>query len=77
MEGNSLIFTFSGIRGISGKDLTLEIAKKIAISFGKWFNGENREVIVGRDTRPSGKFIETGIVEGLVATGFKVVNVGI
>ncbi|MBY9008948.1 MAG: hypothetical protein KGD74_03670 [Candidatus Lokiarchaeota archaeon] len=77
MERNSLIFTFSGIRGISGKDLNFDIAKKIAISFGKWFDGEKREVIVGRDTRPSGNFIEKGIIEGLVATGFKVINVGI
>ncbi|MBY8979542.1 MAG: hypothetical protein KGD72_04070, partial [Candidatus Lokiarchaeota archaeon] len=37
----------------------------------------NREVILGRDTRPSGEYLEKGIVEGLVATGFKVVNVGI
>ena len=77
MEGSSLIFTFSGIRGISGKDLNFEVAKKIAISFGKIIDSENREVIVGRDTRPSGKSIEKGIVEGLVATGFKVINVGI
>jgi phosphomannomutase len=77
MEENGLIFTFSGIRGIYGKDLNFEIAKKIAISFGKWFDSENRGVIVGRDTRPSGKFIEKGIIEGLVASGFKVVNVGI
>ncbi len=77
MERNGLIFTFSGIRGIFGKDLNFEIAKKIAISFGKGVDSENREVIVGRDTRPSGKFIEKGIVEGLVATGFKVINVGI
>ncbi|MHA1473245.1 MAG: hypothetical protein ACTSQW_09130 [Promethearchaeota archaeon] len=77
MEDNGLIFTFSGIRGLSGKDLNFEIAKKIAISFGKWFDGKNREIIVGRDTRPSSKFIEKGIVEGLVASGFKVVNVGI
>jgi len=77
MEGSNLIFTFSGIRGISGKDLNFEIARNIAISFGNLFDSENREVIVGRDTRPSGKSIEKGIVEGLVATGFKVVNVGI
>ena len=77
MKENGLIFTFSGIRGLSGKDLNFEIAKKIAISFGKWFDGENRRIIVGRDTRPSGKFIEKGIVEGLVASGFRVVNVGI
>ena len=77
MERNGLIFTFSGIRGIFGKDFNYEIAKKIAISFGNWFESENREVIVGRDTRPSGETLEKGIVEGLVATGFKVVNVGI
>jgi len=77
MERSNLIFTFSGIRGISGKDLNFEIAKKIAISFGNLFDSGSREVIVGRDTRPSGKFIEKGIVEGLVATGFKVINVGI
>ncbi len=77
MEGSSLIFTFSGIRGLSGKDLNFEVANKIAISFGKIFDSVNREVIVGRDTRPSGKSIEKGIVEGLVATDFKVINVGI
>ena len=77
MEENGLIFTFSGIRGKSGKDLNFEIAKKIAISFGKWFDSENRGVIVGRDTRPSGKLIEKGIVEGLVVSGFNVFNVGI
>jgi len=77
MEGSNLIFTFSGIRGIYGKDLNFEIAKKIAISFGNLADSENREVIVGRDTRPSGKVIERGIIEGLVATGFEVINVGI
>ena len=77
MGGSNLIFTFSGIRGIYGKDLNFEIAKKIAISFGNLADSENREVIVGRDTRPSGKVIERGIIEGLVATGFEVINVGI
>ncbi len=77
MEESSLIFTFSGIRGIYGKDLNFESAKKIAISFGKLCDSENREVIVGRDTRPSGEYLEKGIIEGLVATGFKVINVGI
>ena len=77
MEGSNLIFTSSGIRGIYGKDLTFEIAKKIAISFGEWFSGLDKKIIIGRDTRPGGKALEKGIVEGLVATGFKIVNVGI
>ncbi len=77
MEINNLIFTFSGIRGITGKDLNFKTSKKIAIAFGEWFNGDNKKIIIGRDTRPSGKTLEKGIVEGLISTGFNVVNVGV
>ena len=77
MEINNLIFTFSGIRGITGKDLNYKISKKIAIAFGEWFNGDNKKIIIGRDTRPSGKTLEKGVVEGLISTGFSVVNVGV
>ena len=77
MEDNSLIFTFSGIRGIFGKDLNFDVAKKIAISFGEWFSGKDKKIIIGRDTRPSGEIIEEGVIEGLIATGFEIVNVGI
>jgi len=77
MGDSSLIFTFSGIRGVFGKDLNFDVAKKIAISFGEWFSGKDKKIIMGRDTRPSGKIIEEGVIEGLIATGFKVVNVGI
>jgi len=77
MGDNSLIFTFSGIRGIFGKDLNFDIAKKIAISFGELFSGEEKKIIIGRDTRPSGEIIKGGIIEGLVATGFKIIDVGI
>jgi phosphomannomutase len=77
MGDSSLIFTFSGIRGIYGKDLNFEVARKIAISFGEWFSGFNKKIIIGRDTRPSGEIIEKGVIEGLITTGFKVVNAGI
>jgi len=77
MEINNLIFTFSGIRGITGKDLNFKTSKKIAIAFGEWFNGDNKKIIIGRDTRPSGETLEKGIVEGLISTGFNVVNVGV
>ncbi|NVM44195.1 MAG: hypothetical protein HWN79_04695 [Candidatus Lokiarchaeota archaeon] len=77
MGDNSLIFTFSGIRGIFGKDLNFDIAKKIAISFGEWFDGEEKKIILGQDTRPSGEIIKKGVIEGLIATGFNIVDVGI
>ncbi len=77
MGDNSLIFTFSGIRGIFGKDLNFDIAKKIAISFGEWFDGEEKKIIIGQDTRPSGEIIKKGVIEGLIATGFNIIDVGI
>ena len=77
MSEKNLIFTFSGIRGIAGRDINAKIAKKIAIAFGSWLKGEIKKVIIGRDTRPSGLQIEKGLIEGLVSMGYDIVNVGI
>ncbi|MFW9828391.1 MAG: hypothetical protein ACFFEY_12445 [Candidatus Thorarchaeota archaeon] len=77
MEENNLIFTLSGIRGRVKKDLNYDIVKKIAISFGYLMDGKDKKVIIGRDTRPSGSFIEKALIEGLVISGFKILNVGI
>lgn len=77
MSENNLIFTFSGIRGIVGRDLNIQIAKKIAIAFGSWLKGEIKKVIIGRDTRPSGLQIENGLIEGLISMGYDIINVGI
>ena len=77
MKKNNLIFTFSGIRGIFDKDLDFRISKKLAIAFGMWYNGTNKRVIIGKDTRPSGNLLEKGVVEGLISTGFDIVNVGV
>jgi phosphomannomutase len=74
---HKLIFSFSGIRGIAGKELNVEITKKIAIAFGLWFNEKEKRVIIGKDTRPSSEIIERSVIEGLLSTGFEVINVGI
>ncbi|MFW9823553.1 MAG: hypothetical protein ACFFE4_11485 [Candidatus Thorarchaeota archaeon] len=75
-KGN-LIFTLSGIRGIAEKDLNFNSAKKIGIAYGSWLNTEDRRVIIGRDTRPSGITIEKGILEGLILTKFEIINLGV
>jgi len=77
MEKENLLFTPSGIRGRVGKDLNPKIVKKIAITFGLWLNGKDKRVIIGRDTRPSGKEFEKAVIDGLNATGFKIINAGI
>jgi phosphomannomutase len=77
MRKNNLIFTLSGIRGISKTDLTSDVVKRIIIAFGQWYEGEDKSVIIGRDTRPSGELIEQAVIEGLISTGFKITNVGV
>jgi len=75
MEESNLIFTISGIRGIVGKDLTKEVVKQIAFAFGTWLF--DKRVIIGRDTRPSGKELKEGVIEGLLSAGCQVINLGI
>ena len=77
MENHNLIFTFSGIRGIAAKDFNFNIAKKIGLAFGLLLKVKDKRVIIGRDTRPSGKIIEKGIINGLVSLGYEIINVGI
>jgi len=77
MEENNLIFTLSGIRGHGDKDLNFNTVKKIAIAYGLWFKSKDKRVVIGRDTRPSSTVIARGIIEGLIATGFKIFNLGI
>ncbi|MFX1455077.1 MAG: hypothetical protein ACFFDB_06845 [Promethearchaeota archaeon] len=72
-----MLFTPSGIRGRIGKDLNPKIVKKITTAFGLWFDGEDKRVIIGRDTRPSGEQFEKAVLEGLTATGFKIIKAGI
>ena len=77
MEEKDLVFTISGIRGIYGKSLNNEIILKIAVAYGQWLKGNNKEVVIGRDTRASGEAIEKLIIEGLTSTNCKVINLGI
>lgn len=77
MIQNNLIFTFSGIRGVVDKALNFEVAKKLGIAFGEWYPYAERKLILGKDTRPSSRILEEGIIEGLSFHDFEIVNVGV
>lgn len=77
MEKLNLLFTPSGIRGRIKKDLNPQIVKKIVIAFSSSLNTNDRRIIIGRDTRPSGKEFEKEVIEGLIENDFKVINVGV
>jgi phosphomannomutase len=73
----SLMVSISGIRGIVGESLTPKAVMNYVSSFIKLLGKEKGTVLIGRDTRGSGKPIER-IIEGTVTSlGYDVINIGI
>ncbi len=77
MGEKELIFTISGIRGIVGKNLNAEIVKRIALAYGLWLKSDDKTIVLGRDTRPSGQSLETAIIDGLTYANCNIINLGI
>ncbi|MCE5278906.1 MAG: phosphoglucosamine mutase [Planctomycetaceae bacterium] len=71
-----LMVTVSGVRGTVGKTLTAEVAKDFGLAFGAML-GAGRRAVIGRDSRPSGPMFRDAIVQGLIASGVSVVDVGL
>jgi phosphomannomutase len=71
----ALIQSISGLRATLGDDLTPETVVKYTEAFAATLDGDT--VVIGRDGRPSGKFIEKIVVGTLNASGKKVINLGI
>jgi phosphomannomutase/phosphoglucomutase len=72
--GSSKLFGTNGIRGIVNKELTPEIAAKIAASIGTFFNKKN--LLIGHDARTSGPMLAKAVIAGLTATGCNVFFAG-
>ncbi|NPV88166.1 phosphomannomutase/phosphoglucomutase [Coprothermobacteraceae bacterium] len=65
------------IRGVFGEDLTPEAAYGIARAFAKYAAEEGRErMVVGADNRKSSPVLREAVIEGLVDSGFKVLDLG-
>jgi phosphomannomutase / phosphoglucomutase len=73
------IFRQYDIRGIVGKDLTLEAAEAIGRAYAVLLaaRGISGAVAVGRDNRPSGASLRDALVKGLTESGLDVIDVGI
>jgi phosphomannomutase len=52
-------FGTDGVRGIVGEDLTPELVERLGRAFARWNGG--RSVLVGCDTRASGRPLETAL----------------
>lgn len=67
------LFGSSGIRGITNKDVTVDLALQVGLALGR----SKKCAVIGRDPRVAGEMIEHAIISGLVSAGCDVVRVGI
>lgn len=69
------MISVSGIRGIFGTDLTPQNLSKFTAAYGTWL--KEGTVVVGRDSRVTGKICEDIVAATLASVGCDVVKVGI
>jgi phosphoglucosamine mutase len=70
------LFGTDGIRGVANKDLTPELALRLGRAAGHVLGGSGHRVVVGRDTRRSGRMLESALAAGLCSVGMEVRLVG-
>lgn len=73
------IFREYDIRGVTGQDLTPDVARLVARAYAGFLKSKSVSgaIAVGRDNRPSGTDLHREIVAGLLESGFNVVDIGI
>jgi phosphomannomutase/phosphoglucomutase len=73
------IFREYDIRGVTGKDLTPDVARLVGRAYAAFLAEREAkgEIAVGRDNRPSGIDLHREIVAGLLESGIDVVDIGI
>jgi glucosamine-6-phosphate deaminase len=75
-----LVESLSGVRGIYGVDLTEEVAENYGYTYGNWLRekiSSNPSVIIGMDSRPSGKSLIEAMVRGLDRAHCHINRVGV
>src|SRR2546427_6522962 len=72
------IFREYDIRGVVGKDLTVDLAEKIGRAYGsRAVRAGAKAIAVGRDGRTSAPVMREAVLKGLLGCGLDVVDIGI
>ncbi len=74
-NSNSLMISVSGIRGIIPTGLNLQSLIQFTLAYAKVLNPKT--IVIGRDSRPSGEFIENIVSGVLLSIGINVKIIGI
>jgi phosphoglucosamine mutase len=70
------LFGTDGVRGVAGADLTAPLARRLGAA-GARFAGPGGRVLIGRDTRESGVWLEAALAEGIAAAGGQARSAGV
>lgn len=71
----TLKISISGVRGVVGQSLTPKLLTRFAQAFGT-HTGPGT-IVIGRDPRTSGEMVKHAVVAGILATGSRVVDIGV
>ncbi len=79
MFPEGLIVSISGIRGRVGVDLTPDRVARFAAAFGSYVQGQGwgRDLVLARDSRPSGPALLDAAAAGLASVGCRVCDLGL
>ena len=75
---NPHVFRAYDVRGLVGSDITPDVFRLVGSAYGTLIrrNG-GRRIAVGQDNRQSSDALKAGFVEGVLATGLDVVDIGL
>ncbi|MFQ5455131.1 MAG: phosphomannomutase/phosphoglucomutase [Nitrospirota bacterium] len=74
----SNIFREYDIRGVIGKDLTIEAAEDIGMAFGTYLKKRGlHNISLARDGRLSSRDIHDSVIRGLLSTGVNITDLGV
>ena len=79
----TLMVSISGVRGVVGSSLTPPVVERFVSAFGRFQCGPGAEfaqgakLVVGRDSRVSGPWIQQLVHSLLISQGYEVVDVGV
>jgi phosphoglucosamine mutase len=73
------LFGTDGIRGLANKDLTPELVLRIGKAASRFLTkeGQKGKILIGKDSRPSGDFLEASLAAGILSSGNDVYSAGI
>ncbi len=70
------VFRAYDIRGVYGKEVTLQFAEEIGLSFGTFLDNKGT-VVLGRDARHGGPELVAAVADGLNEAGLDTIDVGL